>query len=399
MTRAGALFLALTACDAGGDDGDTDAAEPTFHLDRSTRVVPSDALPPTITPQPANNNLDVTWHDGRLFLAWRTAPTHFASEDTQMHVVSRAPTETGWRDEGTFAIGRDLREPQLVSTPTGLVLYMATLGTSAIDFEPGGTIMAEYNGPGDWTEPVPAFPEDFIPWRITEGPDGGFEVTGYVGGGNIYAFDGSQIRILWLVSDDGRTWSPHPDTGPDGQVLEGGGSETSLVHLDDGSIVAVVRNEAGDSDGFGSKICTAPADDLGTWTCGLDPRKYDSPLVLRDAGRVWLIARRNVTEDGHYDLGLDGLSLEQQALQYQATYWNQPKRCAIWQVDPDSRSVTWVADLPSRGDTCFPSAVRNPDDDGWWLFDYTSNPDGDDVAWLQGQTSPTFIYQHDVRFE
>jgi len=396
MTRAMLCPLLLLGC-AG--EPTTGEREPTVVVRESVRVVPSDAIPSTIRPQDANNNLDVTWHEGRLWLAWRSAPTHFASADTRMHVVSRLPDEATWRDEGTFHLGTDLREPQLVSTPDGLVLYMATLGTNPLAFEPGGSVVSAYRGPGDWSEPEAVFPDDFIPWRIEEGPDGGFEVMGYTGGGNIYAFDGTRIRILWLVSEDGRTWSPHPDAGEDGEVLQGGGSETSLVHLDDGSIVAVVRNEAGDEDGFGSKICTAPADDLGTWTCGLDPRKFDSPLVLRDAGGVWLIARRNVTEDGHYDLGQTDLPVEEQALNYQAAYWNERKRCAIWSVDPEARTVTWLQDLPSRGDTCFPSAVRAPDDAGWWLFDYTNDPDGDDLVWLQGQTSPTFVYRHDIRFE
>lgn len=390
------ILSVLTACAGSPGAGDTDAS-PDVVFEAMARVVPSDGLPASLDVQPANNNLDVAWHDGRLFLAWRTAPTHFASAETRMHVVSRAPDDTTWRAEGTFHVGRDLREPQLVSTPGGLWFYMAQLGTSPIAFEPGGTLVTRYDGPDAWTPLEPVFPDDFIPWRIEEAPGGGWEVLGYTGGGNIYSFDGASIRVRWLVSDDGRTWAPHPAVGGEGVVLEGGGSEASLVHLDDGSIVAVVRNEAGDTDGFGSKVCTAPASALDDWTCAADPRKYDSPLLLREGAAVWLIARRNVTDDGHYDLGRTDLPIPDLALQYQVAYWNAPKRCAVWRVDPKARAVTWAADLPSRGDTCFPSAVRPPDrPDAWWVFDYSNDPDGPDLDWLQGQTSPTWIHQHTV---
>ena len=146
-------------------------------------------------------------------------------------------------------------------------------------------------------------------------------------------------------------------------------------------------------------MCTAPASDLGNWTCASDPRKYDSPLVLRSGGHVWLIARRHVTEDGHYDLQRRDLSQSEQYLFYQANYWNAPKRCAIWTVNPSDRTVTWLTDLPSRGDTCFPSAVARPEGDGWWLFDYTNDPEGPDRNWNQGQLDPTFIYQHHLRLQ
>ena len=47
-----------------------------------TQVVPSEGLPAEVLPDVSNNNLDVTWHDDRLFLAFRTGPSHFASTQT-----------------------------------------------------------------------------------------------------------------------------------------------------------------------------------------------------------------------------------------------------------------------------------------------------------------------------
>ena len=65
-------------------------------------------------------------------------------------------------------------------------------------------------------------------------------------------------------------------------------------------------------------------------------------------------------------------------------------------VDPDSLDVTWLADLPSRGDTCFPALV--PEGDGrWTVYNYTSSLDGPDLPWFAGQLRPTSIYALDLR--
>lgn len=176
-------------------------------------------------------------------------------------------------------------------------------------------------------------------------------------------------------------------------MLEGSGSETDAVMLDDGSLVAVSRNETGDKDGhFGMKICTAPAGDLGHWTCKDDRKKYDSPLVFKHGSHVYLVGRRNMTDDGYYDLDHDWLltNTAKQAA-YIAVYWNKPKRCALWEIDPKTRDVSHVLDLPTRGDTCF-AEVLPLDDDEMLLFDYTSPPDGPDYSWREGQNNPTEIY-------
>lgn len=385
------LLIGVAAC----DDVEDVPVEAAATVVDARAVVPGDGLPGSVDPLPANNNLDVVEHDGRVFLAFRTAPNHFASAQARMEVVS-SEDEVTWRREGTFSLGTDLREPQLVSTADGLHLYFAQLGTNPVDFEPGGSWRATYEGPGAWSEPERVLPDGMIPWRIKR-LDGRWSLFGYVGGENVYELDGDPITIHWLAGDDGLTW----DAAIPGQeiVLTGGGSETDAVLLDDGSLVAVVRNEAGDEDGYGSKVCTAPADDLGTWTCDADPRKYDSPLMFRAVDRVWLVARRNVTEDGHYDLGRDDLDARDRYFTYQGAYWNTPKRCAVWTVDPATRTVTWVADLPSRGDTCFPEALEPTPDGRVVLYNYTSPPDGPDLSWIEGQTGPTEIWRVEVQLQ
>ena len=60
-------------------------------------------------------------------------------------------------------------------------------------------------------------------------------------------------------------------------------------------------------------------------------------------------------------------------------------------MDPDLLEVSWVADIPSKGDTCFPELIET--DAGPVLYNYSSDPDGPELTWLEGQLAPTNIYR------
>ena len=62
---------------------------------------------------------------------------------------------------------------------------------------------------------------------------------------------------------------------------------------------------------------------------------------------------------------------------------------------PDARTIDAALDLPSRGDTCFPEAVELGDD--LLLYNYSSDPEGPDVSWVEGQKAPTYIVRQIVR--
>lgn len=356
-------------------------------------VVPSDGLPPEVVLQAAANNLDAVQHEGRFFLAFRTAPDHFASPEATLYVVSSQDRAT-WTFEAVFERDRDLREPRLLSWNGKLFLYFAVLGSSAIDFEPGGMMVAERLGPARWSEAEWFYEEGFIPWRARV-VDGVPYLVTYVGGEGIYDADAEPIEVHWLTTGDGRNWRPVVPGQP--TVLRGGCSETDFAFLDDGTLIAVCRNEMGDEDGWGSKVCRAEADALGDWICVPDPKKYDSPIVFRHGPHVYLIGRRNVTADGRYDLGRDDLSPGEQTMMYEWTYWRTPKRCSLWRVDPYSMTVLFEADLPSRGDTCFPAVVPLAENT-YEVYNYTSPLDGPDLAWFEGQHGPTTIYRAELSF-
>jgi hypothetical protein len=88
------------------------------------------------------------------------------------------------------------------------------------------------------------------------------------------------------------------------------------------------------------------------------------------------------------------LSAEEQTQKYLAAYSVSRKRCSLRRVDPDTLSVSFILDLPSRGDTCFP-AILDGGGDEVVVYNYSTPLDerGDDVPWIIGQTRPTMIYR------
>jgi hypothetical protein len=358
------------------------------------QIVPGEGLPAEVVLQAANNNLDVIEFEGRVFLAFRTAPTHFASALTQLWVVSSDDEQT-WTFEASFDEDTDLREPRFAVVGGSLFLYYAVLGDSPTDFEPQGMRVVERLAVADWSTPEWSYIDEFIPWRTGVDAAGVAWLVGYDGGANIYDFGGVPLRIHWLQTTNGREFEPY--RGDDPVVLEGGGSETALVQLDDGTVIAVVRNEAGSERGFGSQICRGEADAPTEWRCVYDPRKFDSPLAFVVDDQIWLVARRQVSETGYYDLALDDLDLATQELRYQWEFWNTQKRCALWRVDTVTLEIEFALDLPSRGDTCFASVLTG-EGNTRVVYNYSSPIDGADLAWNRAQTKPTYVYRHVIEF-
>lgn len=425
MRRLGAILtvtLALTGCgesepgatrdtsgsteDAAGVDAQGDAkmdagpeSEPlktTPVLGEVDIIIPGSGMPAGVETQLANNNLDIVTHEGRFFLAFRTGPWHFADPDVHMYVVSTDDEPAGQFElELSLHMQTDLRECRFLSWNGRLFLYFAVLGDNGAAFEPQGIMFSEYIGPGQWTEPEWIFDDTFIVWR-TKVVDEVPYMVGYTGGGDIYLANEGKLQVRFLTTTDGVEWT---GVDPDKEVVtEGGGSETAFVRLEDGTVVAVQRNEKGDETGWGSKICTAPPDAPADWDCVSDKRKFDSPLMFRHGEAVYLIARRNLNGSGNYDLEHDEGTFEEKTTAYLLDYSLNPKRCSLWQVDPDTRTVTLVEDLPSQGDTCFPGIVQVGTNE-YLLYNYTSPLDGDDPNWVDGQLGPTLITRQTLTFE
>ena len=371
------------------------AADPGEHrvaLLSTRQIVPAVGLPAQAVTLRANNNLDVVRHDGRVFLAWRTSTTHFAGPEAAVNVVS-STDEEHWRFETRITTGADLREPRFLSLNGKLMLYMARLGSDPFAFEPQGISVSERTSKGAWTSLQTVGPKGFIVWRLRV-LNGRALMVGYTGGENLYKFDGNPMQVQMLASMDGYDWQPAFGTDP--VVLQGGGSETDFNVSPAGKLFAVVRNEAGDKDGYGSKLCTAEAEKLGVWKCRPDPKKYDSPLVFNHDGETFLIGRRNVTDTGNYDVST-GPRLWR-VIRNELAYISSAKRCALWRWDEGKGRMAFLMDLPSRGDTCFASVIPSSEPDQVIVYDYSSDINGPDLPWAAGQRRDTFVYRHVLRF-
>jgi hypothetical protein len=364
-----------------------------FELLETRRIIPSDGLPSSIEVSTANNNLDVTRHsDGRVYLAWRTAPDHFAGPDTVIQVMSSADEHT-WRFERRIVMRTDLREPRLLSFKGSLFLYFSMLGRNRWQFEPHGVFMTEKRPNGTWTEPEKLKLPGYVAWR-TRIEAGRAYMSAYLGGESIYRFDGNPMNVDLLTTENGRDWVPADPKRR--SVYVGGGSEADFTLDADGSLYGVIRNEAGDSTGFGSKVCEAKPGHMAEWSCSSDVRKFDSPNMFSVGNEIYLLARRNVTRDGRYDL--EGPFHLFRSIRNQLAYVTTGKRCSLWHFDRKQHGISFVRDLPSRGDTCFPSVVKSESGDQVAVYNYSSPIDGADVPWSVGQRQPTYIYRHLLSF-
>jgi hypothetical protein len=379
-------------------DSGEPAPEPGRHRVRileTRRIVPSPGLPSEVEAGDSNNNLDAVRHgDGRVYLAFRTAPHHFASPRTVIQVVSSADEES-WRFEGRFHLGRDLREPRLLSLGESLFLYVSRLGQDAFAFEPQGIAFSERRPDGTWTELEPVGPPGTMGWRVRRlGGTPAFFV--YSGGADIYSGRRGTLRVGLWRSDDGRRWEPWDSEQP--SVYEGGGSEADAVLGDDGTLYGVIRNEAGDDSGWGSLVVRAPAGNLASWACRPDRRKFDSPFMFWHDGEAYLVARRSLQSGGEYDRGR-GTSWLLRTVWNQVNYSLTRKRTALWRYVQGEDRFAFVMDLPSRGDACFPAVLDGVRPGERVVYDYSCDLEGPDLPWIRGQRGRTFIYRHVLGFE
>jgi hypothetical protein len=345
-------------------------------------VVPSAGLPARVRPQAANNNVDLAFHDGRVILAWRSAPSHFASADAELWVVSSADGGETWAYEAHVALGSDVREPRLLAFRGELQLMFFEAGTDPLAFEPRAIWRLFRRGAGDWTAPERWLDAPVVPWDL-KARAGRAWLTAYAG--EHYTGEPAGIDVLFWSSEDGREWSP-----VEGQerVYRGGVSEVAFELDAAGGLWAVGRNEDGDQSGFGAQVCRAEPGALADWRClaASDPERYDSPELFRHGEELYLAARRDV--GGPFGPAGDMVA-----------YSLRPKRSALYRLDAGRSAVEHLTDLPGAGDTAFP-AVRRSGAHTFLLANYTSPLDDLDLAWLEGQTSPrgTQIYLSDLTF-
>ncbi len=252
----------------------------------------------------------------------------------------------------------------------------------------------QYAAPGAWSEPEQWGEQGEVPWEIVS-HDGILYLTSYLGNHYDLGAEGS-ISVRFQASTDGVNWMP---VGAEAEVYRGGASEAAFAFDGDGTLWAVLRNEDGDQTGFGSLICSAKAESLGTWECpdNSDPNRYDSPRMFLHDGEVYMVARRDI--GGPYDKADPSLPFATQQIENLASYSGRPKTTALYWIDRSEGSVQHLIDLPGTGDNAFPSIIwEGPH--RFLIANYSSPLPQPDLTWFQGQIDArgTGIYLIDLEF-
>jgi hypothetical protein len=169
-------------------------------------VVPSPGLPPDLKVLHSNNNVAIVMHEGRLYMAWRSAKIHFATKTCRMYIVSSGDMGDHWQLEREVKVGTDLREPMLLSMNGRLIFYFFQAGTNPLRFEPQHVWRMTMLAPGVWSDPDLGGDDGEILWEMKV-RNGQAWRTSYIG--NHYQVSGaSSIDVRFSVSVDGISWRP-----------------------------------------------------------------------------------------------------------------------------------------------------------------------------------------------
>lgn len=358
----------------------------------------------------ANNNVTLVSFKGEYVLAYRKSDIHFPSAQTRLIVVTSKDL-VHWEQTFEYHTGNDLREMLLFQIGGKLFLYFFSLLPEGKVFKPIHMYCTVSDDARSWSEPKQVCKKSEVPWDIKVYRDEKGQETAYKASylGDHYGTD--EVCVLFERSRDGWTWEP---IGEDGSVVyRGGVCEVAFEFTSKGDLVAIGRNEDGDSTGFGTQLYFAPKDNLGKWTAlsvSL-PWRYDSPRMIRTDGgdgEILLFARYTADK---YELAPKWLSLQSQKVINLILCSVLPKSAAVYRIAPPSE---WAAGYAGRsstqrpaacpiqlvrmfeqafGDTGFFSVARElagaPDD--WVVANYSSSCNSH-APWIYGQLTQTNIF-------
>jgi len=174
----------------------------TIKFDEWKNLTTSGKLPAQCKIQHSNNNLDLVKFHDKFYLAFRTAPTHFASKKVVMYVVSSTDLET-WNYETEIELGCDVREPRFAVYHDTLNLYFFRGGKRMFKFEPNEIFVLRKSATVNWSDKQSIHLDGFVPWRLRERNDTLYLSAYY--GKNLYQNKHkSDLRLLW--STDAVNW-------------------------------------------------------------------------------------------------------------------------------------------------------------------------------------------------
>jgi hypothetical protein len=351
--------------------------------DEWKNLTTSGKLPKECKLQRSNNNLDLVKFKGRYYLAFRTAPTHFASKKSMMYVVSSADFDN-WQYETEIAPGRDLREPKFSIYHDTLNLYFFTASTSLFRFDPQQLLVCRTTGTG-WAKPQSINLDGFVPWRVRERKDTLY-LSAY-SGKNLYN-NGHKSNLRLFFSNDALNWRPVSE-GPQVDILSA--EEGEFIFDKRGDLYATVRLE-----GTGALVCSADASSIYNWKKVRIKSKFDSALLFERNDEIYLVSRRNL--DGDIDKVKNRKSETQRRARNLIRYSITRKVTSLYKLDKKKLEMAWITDFPSTGDNAFPG-ICQLDDNNYLLMNYSSDIHGRKKNWIRGQFGKTYLYWTKLHFE
>lgn len=342
------------------------------------QLVPGPGLPESALVKPSVNNCDLTFFDGHYHLVYRTAKTHFATGGADLILLKSKDFQTWSFVASHKQEGYDFREPRFLPWGDRLLFYYFASTDNPTNFDPVGSFVTELTG-DTWRDPKPLLEPGWVPWRARL-HDGKVWLSAYWGK-SFHKTLGQETQVRFFTSEDGFHFQPLSDAA---QMTYPGACETDFAFLPDGSLIAAVRNEC-----QGGHLAKASAKDPAKWEVVDVPERLDSPLVFTFGGRVFLACRRNVPGDLRSGV-TENLPKEAAIASAWIKYWFTPKRTALYEIHPDTLRLSFLFDLPSKGDTAF-AAVAPKDEKTLHLVNYTSLLDGPDLSWLGGQLGTTVL--------
>jgi len=352
--------------------------------DEWQNLTTSGKLPPECKLQHSNNNLDLVKYKGRYYLAFRTAPTHFASKKSVIYIVSSADLDT-WKYESEIAPKRDLREPRFAVYRDTLNLYFFTAGTGLFSFDPHEVLICRSTGDGHWTQPESVHLDGFVPWRLRERKDTLYLSAYY--GKNLYN-NKHQSNLRLFYSTDAKQWNPISKE-PQVDILSA--EEGEFIFDKSGNLFATVRLE-----GTGALICSADATALNTWKKVRLKSKFDSALLFGHDDEIYLVSRRNI--DGDIDKVKNRTNETRGRARNLIRYSITRKVTSLYKFNKNDLSVSLITDFPGTGDNAY-AGITKIDDNNYVLMNYSSNIHGKKKNWIRGQLGKTYIYWTKLHFE
>jgi hypothetical protein len=340
-----------------------------------TAFVPSDKLPKGLKIMKGNNNLDAIKYKEKYYVAFRTAPSHFASKKTRLYIISSSDLKK-WEFEKEYHLKADMREPRFVTFRDTLFFYFFEGGTKMTKFEPRHIWMSKSSGKADWADIKNIGLDGYVPWRFRQRNDKIY-LSAYYGVGIYKNHTFPDLRLY--TSTDGTNFKPISEQT---QIASKGAEEGEFEFDSDGNLWATVRLE-----GSGSYIAYAHRDSLHHWHTKFGKHKYDSALMLNHEDTMYVFARRHLKGDATQH----EFPSKKQRRKNLVRYSFSKKKTALYRLNKEKLILEHIMDFPSTGDNAFP-AIAKIDNNRYLLLNYSSNIHKKDKNWIGGQLRKTYIY-------